>query len=104
MSRLVRFGVSIQEELLEAFDHQWKRRSYGNRSEAIRDLIRANLAQEAWEENGVSNLHVHLDHHDCLEVIVVKGPTNEIIRLADALRSLKGVSHCRVARVGLGNP
>jgi len=135
MSRLVRFGVSIQEKLLEAFDHQRKRRSYGNRSEAIRDLIRANLAQEAWEENGegagaivlvydhhrkdladrlvdiqhhaldvvVSNLHVHLDHHNCLEVIVVKGPANEITRLADALRSLKGVTHCSVARVGLGN-
>lgn len=134
MSRLVRFGVSIEEGLLDAFDKQRKRTRYSNRSEAIRDLIRASLAEEAWEENGeaagaivlvydhhkmdltdrlvdiqhdaldivVSNLHVHLDHHHCLEVIVVKGPANEIIRLTDALRSLRGVSHSSVARVGLG--
>ncbi len=49
----------------------------------------------------VSTLHVHLDHHRCLEVIVVRGPTDRIGRLADRLRSLKGVIYCSTARIGV---
>jgi CopG family transcriptional regulator, nickel-responsive regulator len=49
----------------------------------------------------VSTLHVHLDHHRCLEVIVVRGPAERIGRLADRLRSLKGVIYCSTARIGV---
>lgn len=49
----------------------------------------------------VSTLHVHLDHHRCLEVIVVKGHAERIGHLADRLRSLKGVIYCSTARIGV---
>jgi CopG family transcriptional regulator, nickel-responsive regulator len=49
----------------------------------------------------VSTLHVHLDHHRCLEVIVVRGPAERIGQLADRLRSLKGVIYCSTARIGV---
>ena len=41
----------------------------------------------------ISTLHVHLDHHNCLEVLVVLGPAGEIHHLADALIAVKGVTH-----------
>ena len=42
MPNLVRFGVSLEDDLLNKFDRHIKRRKYTNRSEAIRDLIRKN--------------------------------------------------------------
>lgn len=41
----------------------------------------------------ISTLHVHLDHHNCLEVLVVRGRPAEIQRIADRLISAKGVKH-----------
>ncbi|MBD3290447.1 nickel-responsive transcriptional regulator NikR [candidate division KSB1 bacterium] len=41
----------------------------------------------------ISSTHVHLDHHNCLEVIIVKGAAIEIRKIADRLISLKGVKH-----------
>lgn len=41
----------------------------------------------------MSALHVHLDHRNCLEVIVVKGVGSELQALADRLISAKGVKH-----------
>lgn len=41
----------------------------------------------------VSTLHVHLDHHNCLEVLVVRGKVPEIRSLADRLIGAKGVKH-----------
>lgn len=37
--------------------------------------------------------HVHLDHHNCLETISVKGKANELRTLADRLIAIKGVRH-----------
>jgi CopG family transcriptional regulator, nickel-responsive regulator len=45
---LVRFGVSIDEELLKRFDREVVVRGYANRSEAIRDLIRNQLVEVDW--------------------------------------------------------
>ncbi len=39
----------------------------------------------------IASTHVHLDHHNCLEVIILKGKTGEIQKLADSLTSVKGV-------------
>jgi len=39
----------------------------------------------------VSSTHVHLDRHDCLEVLILRGPADKLRRLADALLALKGV-------------
>jgi CopG family nickel-responsive transcriptional regulator len=41
----------------------------------------------------VSTMHVHLDHHNCLEVLVVRGKAGIIKRIADALIAAKGVKH-----------
>ena len=44
----------------------------------------------------LSTLHVHLDHDNCLEVLVVKGKAGAVRRIADALISTKGVKHGRL--------
>ena len=41
----------------------------------------------------VSVLHVHLDHHNCLEVLVVRGTARTVKKLADTLIASKGVKH-----------
>ncbi len=44
----------------------------------------------------LSTLHVHLDHDNCLEVLVLKGKARAVEKLADALISTKGVKHGRL--------
>lgn len=44
----------------------------------------------------LSTLHVHLDHDNCLEVLVLKGKAKSVEKLADALISTKGVKHGRL--------
>jgi CopG family nickel-responsive transcriptional regulator len=46
--------------------------------------------------NVLSTLHVHLDHDNCLEVLVVRGSADSVRRIADALVSTKGVKHGRL--------
>ena len=41
----------------------------------------------------VSTQHVHLDHHHCLEIIVVKGKASLIRELVGVFKSMKGVKH-----------
>ena len=41
----------------------------------------------------VSVMHVHLSHHDCLEVLVVRGPADKVRGLADKLAAVRGVKH-----------
>ncbi|HUA68804.1 MAG TPA: nickel-responsive transcriptional regulator NikR [Candidatus Saccharimonadales bacterium] len=41
----------------------------------------------------LSTVHVHLDHHNCLEVLLVRGKAAVIKKIADALISAKGVKH-----------
>jgi len=41
----------------------------------------------------ISSLHVHLDEHNCLEVLVVRGKGREIKKVADRLIGTKGVKH-----------
>ena len=106
MSNLIRFGISLDKELLKKFDGHLTAQGYDSRSEAIRDLIREGLVKEEWahedketagaitliydhhqrellgkitdiqhDHQGViiSTQHVHLDHHNCLDIIDVRG-------------------------------
>ena len=41
----------------------------------------------------LSTTHIHIDYHDCLEVLVLKGKTGNIQKLADNIKSLKGIKH-----------
>lgn len=131
MSDLLRFGVSIEDTLLENFDRLVAEQSYATRSEALRDLIRDALVESRLEKQQetievlssltlvydhharelaeqmaeiqhghhgmvVSVLHVHVNHDDCMEVIVLRGLYGEVRRMANALLSLKGVKHGRL--------
>jgi CopG family nickel-responsive transcriptional regulator len=49
--------------------------------------------QHMYHELIISTTHVHLDHNTCLEVIVVRGASGKIQRLADVLIGTKGVQH-----------
>jgi CopG family nickel-responsive transcriptional regulator len=44
----------------------------------------------------ISSMHIHLDEHDCLEVIVLRGRVREINKTAEHIISLKGVKLGRV--------
>jgi CopG family nickel-responsive transcriptional regulator len=45
----------------------------------------------------VSTLHVHLNHSDCLEVLVVRGTSHEVKQIAEKLMATKGVRHGKLA-------
>lgn len=64
---LVRFSVAVPEDLLTAFDAQIARRGAGaNRSEAIRDLMRASLVEEELrtpDAQVIGSLTMIYDHH-----------------------------------------
>lgn len=49
--------------------------------------------QHDYHDNILATTHLHIDHHNCLEVIVVKGNANELRGLSDKLISLKGVHY-----------
>ena len=50
-------------------------------------------AQHHYHGKVLAVTHVHLDHRNCLEVIIVKGRGTEVQKLADQLLSLRGVKH-----------
>jgi len=68
MSELLRFGVSIEDGLLESFDQLVAERGYATRSEALRDLIRDALVQSRIEKQHeapevLGSLTLVYDHH-----------------------------------------
>lgn len=67
MSELVRFGVSIDQDLLGNYDRLISERGYTTRSEALRDLIREALIQQKIElqkeTRALGSLTLVYDHH-----------------------------------------
>ncbi len=134
MSKIIRFGVSLEQGLLEKFDQCIKSKKYTNRSEAVRDLIREDLVKAEWGDGKdiagaitltynhhkrelvnklmdiqhdfgkiiISAQHIHLDHNNCLEIIAVQGSPKEVQKLADSLKSVKGVKHGTLSRSTTG--
>jgi len=49
--------------------------------------------QHSHHQEIVSTLHIHLDSHNCLEVVVLRGVARDIRRIADGLIGTKGVKH-----------
>ena len=122
-----RITITLNDELLVALDRVISECGYQNRSEAIRDLARAGIAQFQVQEQAdyspavvgtlsfvydhrerelakrltgsfhdrhdlsVASMHVHLDHHNCLEVIVLRGRAGTLQKMASELRGLKGI-------------
>ena len=135
MSKLYRFGVSLDKTLIDAFDRHIGKQNYQNRSEAIRDLIRNELVKKQWTEGGIvagvivmtynhhkrelvskmldiqhdfqelviSTQHIHLTHHNCLEIIAAKGKAANIEKLASKLKALVGVKHVNLSISSLGD-
>ena len=52
--------------------------------------------QHDYHHSILSTLHVHLDHDHCLEVLVVRGQSAVVRKVADILISTKGVKHGRL--------
>ncbi|MBB3112811.1 CopG family nickel-responsive transcriptional regulator [Paenibacillus phyllosphaerae] len=127
---LSRFGVSIPGDLLQQFDKQIQTQGYGNRSEAIRDLIRKSLLQppnfpasqcvagtivmvydhhvselplslielqHKHHHDIISTMHIHLNHEQCLEILVVRGEVQRLRELCDQIRVLKGVLYAELS-------
>lgn len=64
--KTTRFGVSMDDELLGKLDALVERRRYPNRSEAIRDLVRASLVEDEWNAAAgevIGVLVIVFDHH-----------------------------------------
>ena len=58
--------------------------------------------QHAHHDKVVSSMHVHLDAHNCLEVIVVRGDSGAIRAIAEALLGTKGVKHGKLVTTTTG--
>ena len=54
---------------------------------------RLDHVQHDYTDEIVSTMHVHLDHHNCLEIIALKGKGERVYELADKLLGLRGVKH-----------
>ena len=59
-------------------------------------------AQHHYHGKVLAVTHIHLDHRNCLEVIIVKGRGTEVRRLADQLLSLRGVKHGKLVMTTTG--
>lgn len=135
MGKTIRFGVSLDSDLLKRFDDLCEQKSYQTRSEAIRDLIRSALVQREWEDPEreiigvlslvydhhqsdlsqklteiqhdaldviITSLHIHLDHDNCLEVLILRGNGAKIKETAERLISTKGVKHGNLSMTTTG--
>ena len=51
MDTVTRIGVSLEPELLNAFDESISKKGYVSRSEALRDLVRDSLAENSWKND-----------------------------------------------------
>ena len=120
MDRVARTGISIDPKLLKHFDSFIKQKGYSSRSEAINDIIRDKLFHShrdeivgtikvAYDQHSghygknvanlqhdyhcqiVSSMHTYLDHHTCLELIVVKGKIDRVKKLFEMIKKTEGV-------------
>ncbi|NGO38539.1 nickel-responsive transcriptional regulator NikR [Limisphaera ngatamarikiensis] len=58
--------------------------------------------QHQHHERIISTVHVHLDEHHCLEVLLMRGPAPEIRRIGDALIAARGVKHGKLTVTSTG--
>ena len=58
--------------------------------------------QHDHQEIIISSQHIHLDHYNCLEIVAVKGKASKVQKLANALKSVKGVRHGALSMTSTG--
>jgi CopG family transcriptional regulator, nickel-responsive regulator len=117
----------MDDDLADLFDEFMKQKGYESRSEAIRDLLRAEMGRDDVAEGAsgecvgalsyifnhherqlasrlaamhhdhhdvtVSAMHAHLDHDNCLETVILRGPTDVVKEFAESVIAEKGVRH-----------
>ncbi|MEO8629000.1 MAG: nickel-responsive transcriptional regulator NikR [Betaproteobacteria bacterium] len=122
-----RFTISLSESLARQFDELIHRKGYENRSEAVRDLVRAELEKFRLQKDEapyciaalsyvynhhardlaerltnlqhdhhhlvLSAMHVHLDHDNCMETLILRGATHEVSAFANHLIAESEVRH-----------
>jgi CopG family nickel-responsive transcriptional regulator len=122
---VARLSVSLNKTLLKKLDRMVREKGYDNRSLAehqhdLGDIEAVGTVtlvydhhkprvQEALTElqhdhlhSIVSAMHVHLDHHNCLEVLVVRGRASVIQAFADRLIGIRGVKHGKLTITSTG--
>jgi len=125
-TKLSRFSISMATDLIHKLDSMVRKKGYLNRSQAVADLVRSALVDQAGTQGSheiagtvtlvydhhkhevqghltdiqhdhggliISAMHVHLDHHSCLEVLAVRGKADAVRHLAERLIAVKGVIH-----------
>ncbi|BCZ17804.1 Nickel responsive regulator NikR [Helicobacter sp. NHP19-003] len=133
---IIRFSVSLQQNLLDELDNRIIKNGYSSRSELVRDMIRERLVEDSWSradaedncglivavvvliydhhqrelnqrmidiqhESHISILcttHVHLNAHNCLETIILKGKPADIMHLHLEIGGLKGVKFSKLTK------
>ncbi len=118
---LTRFGVSMEEDLVEMLDEITQSEGYANRSETLRALVRKELVRTVQEDDNreiagivtliyqyghtrkevpmegfptlriTANLQVHLHHHICQKVITLQGAARDVTGWARKVISQRGV-------------
>ena len=127
--KLIRFSITVPEELLTEFEAHYYAENRENRSEAVRSLMREYVSGKRWHcadgqvcatvtlvyDHHIPELsrnltavqhdfgdviicatHVHLNHSTCLEVCITKGSSQEIQKLVEALRKIRGIKSLNV--------
>lgn len=99
----------IREKLVE---QEWEKEIQGQEVIAIityvydhhqRELVGSIIdIQHDSPNNVIVSQHVHLDHHNCLEVVIVHGEPDGLHNLANKLKSLRGVKHCQLTMTTTG--
>ena len=125
MEKIARTGISLNPYLLKHFDEAIRKKGYKKRSEAIEDILRDYIHAKKGKEitaiikvlydHRISNYGdtitdleheyhclilastlVYLDHHNCLEVLIVKGPKDRLAVIAEKIRKIKGVKEAKL--------
>jgi CopG family nickel-responsive transcriptional regulator len=128
-----RVTITLDDDLMQALDARITAMGYQTRSEAVRDLVRAGLRQDAIDAGAaatclaalvyvydhharelakrltqlfhdrhdltLSTLHVHLDHESCMEIVILRGATEAVRRLADEVVTERGIRHGQLVLV-----
>ncbi len=130
MSKISRFGVSLNKEILDKFDQLIADQDYPTRSKAIEDLMIRSLnnvnlkidnvnvigtiniiydhhkrellqklteTQHDFQELIISSQHIHIDHHNCFEIIIVKGKKKDVEKLFSKIKGTKGIKNASLS-------
>ena len=69
----------------------------------VRELSESLVAiQHEYHSSIISSMHVHIDEHNCLEVVIIRGKGSRVKEIADKLVSTKGVKHGKLTMTTTG--